>query len=242
MFGFGSVKFMTPEGVFVAQPAIKKIKTKTRKQTINTNKTHGFKHRCSAKPLAKRDKRVFACWFCIWSGRACSQTAATCSHCWGGDWGQLCVFSYWLWDHKQLSRRWATIEGLQMIWQKQEQNIFTWERGSSMKITALPTKIRDALIMVSGVRSPITITGGRISWYRSGSSIETSQMHVSVSRTDFNLHFKSLRTWFQFCFCYFAVIIAAMDYRSLMLRVPPHPAATVVAEFSKSELLLYLWY
>lgn len=56
MFGFGSVKFMTPEGLFVAQPAIKKIKTKTRKQTINTNKAHGFKHRCSANRLPNGTK------------------------------------------------------------------------------------------------------------------------------------------------------------------------------------------
>lgn len=93
MFGFGSVKFMIPKGQFVAQLAIKrKMQDKDMQANYKHQQDTWIQTQVFSKPLAKRDKGVFERRFCIWSGRACSQTAATCSHCWGGDWGQLCFF------------------------------------------------------------------------------------------------------------------------------------------------------
>lgn len=67
--------------------------------------------------------------------------------------------------------------------------------------------------------------------------METSQLHGSVSNTDFNLHFKSLKTWFQFYFCYFVVIIAVTEYRSLILQHLPEVQGQFIISLVYAKLL-----
>lgn len=61
-------------------------------------------------------------------------------------------------------------------------------------------------------------------------------------------HLSFLTTWFQFYFCYLVIFIVVLERCSLILRVPPHPAAQQFWRTSPRaaqffyRLLLHLWY